>query len=1404
MKPSDLKKIISEEVNGVLKQIRKSVTESRKFKGPFNKNVVQALIDKFDKDLTFLGKDGKTYGVSSRFLDNNKDFFVDNDGYEDVMKYKDIKSAIVEGKGQDLADKYVAKLRSEFRKLNDDELDEFRKTIAQAFDLKESVDEGIGSWTSTLDDLIAFGFGNLAVKFKGNDLGKVKDFKKLGSSVGPSITLKTFNYLLKKGGLKHDHKRNRAELGSKSSKYTKGSVELTEGEVNEGLKVKDWHEETRPDQIVVKASNGKTLEIKPKRNSSEKSYQAWLQALDQYKTNPKVASAVDKAITQMANESVNEASKSKMVKQIERAIKDGDSIYTLPIATQDYYRKNYRDFKSVNEAAPLLKQAKLSSAEYQKAKKLKRFNPDDYKWDGKQQLYIKESVNEGKTISKGKIDLLGKKILNKIKIGTIFDTKGGQYKVTGYGPQANAFKEFEAEKDGKAVKVKLTAMYGVKLEVTDDVRSARYNKEESLNSIILESVVNEGTSSDQELLKQLMKARAMAAGQGKDSLLSGIQKQISKLQKKLKNESVTEASRGKVHKAAKKGSYPVTLVAIENGKVINQKEVKTPEAVPAEYNMCQKKYPNANITIEDRTGKILFSESVNEAEFKHINKDEHKIKLAIKDVEKKSRLKANRDKAPEYEQIALNKIMLSKVLGREKLSSKYKAAWEKLKKEYSLKESKMIKKNKFSESTKVNPEVGVDAKFGKVIAKIPNSKITRDIVLKTAKKFNVDPDDAIAYVEYGWDIDLDESVNEGFTDRLIKDLEAELKAVKGSSSSAKKKRADLESDIKTLKNESVNEGKNFYQDIVDGLKLSFKTFFEAGVESDYKMFEKFWKRDYKDLINAAEKIKMFKESVNEYGGAEVSKSHALKNIILIKLESFEKLLSPKDKKEYKKAFKPFWEVFSELTSKIEIGESVNEAKKEPIVDLLKQGQWATVGMGEKKLVKLSDAFDAIRDEQADAIASHLNMAIELIQDGESKYATSHMNKFNKACQKEFKLMKKQGLAEAKLITEYTDQEILDMLLKSKEMAKKDKRPGLVKSLHKHIKDLEKKIKQAKKESVNEADYKDVSDKFKYALDNLPDKEFTTKNIQKLIKATKEKRPDAAWAYALAAYGWLIKEGKLTEIRKGDYVGSGTEVGLVNKVSGQVAYVKFDSRPKSFHPILIRNLTKTGKKHKGKDLYEEGIVNEAKKVTIGQQFNADGITWEVTKVGATQSRAEARTKSVYGKQKTYDNKTISKFAESKIAESVKPIKLSGNLKKDLNTVTAMAVKMVDYAKDNFNTYIPTGEKLSQLKLGGTRETDVLKYNIRHLAKAINTDLKKKYMKDFVAESVNEGLSSSDIRKATDTIKKYVKKLGSKADGEVDIVAGRIADILRWDDKKRAQLADYLRDLNQGSEELIFGA
>ena len=59
------------------------------------------------------------------------------------------------------------------------------------------------------------------------------------------------------------------------------------------------------------------------------------------------------------------------------------------------------------------------------------------------------------------------------------------------------------------------------------------------------------------------------------------------------------------------------------------------------------------------------------------------------------------------------------------------------------------------------------------------------------------------------------------------------------------------------------------------------------------------------------------------------------------------------------------------------------------------------------------------------------------------------------------------------------------------------------------------------ETVTEANqYKDVSNKFKNALDVMPEKYFNRKGIIALIKKLKEKRPDAAMAYAMDAFGWM--------------------------------------------------------------------------------------------------------------------------------------------------------------------------------------------------------------------------------------------------------------------------------------------
>ena len=75
-------------------------------------------------------------------------------------------------------------------------------------------------------------------------------------------------------------------------------------------------------------------------------------------------------------------------------------------------------------------------------------------------------------------------------------------------------------------------------------------------------------------------------------------------------ESVNEAKLSAIHKAAKKGSYPAVIVVVQNGKVIHQEPVSTPDVAPATFNVMQEKYPKAIIHLEDNTGKRLFSESV--------------------------------------------------------------------------------------------------------------------------------------------------------------------------------------------------------------------------------------------------------------------------------------------------------------------------------------------------------------------------------------------------------------------------------------------------------------------------------------------------------------------------------------------------------------------------------------------------------------------------------------------------------------------------------------------------------------------------------------------------------------------------------------------------------------------------
>ena len=81
----------------------------------------------------------------------------------------------------------------------------------------------------------------------------------------------------------------------------------------------------------------------------------------------------------------------------------------------------------------------------------------------------------------------------------------------------------------------------------------------------------------------------------------------------------------------------------------------------------------------------------------------------------------------------------------------------------------------------------------------------------------------------------------------------------------------------------------------------------------------------------------------------------------------------------------------------------------------------------------------------------------------------------------------------------------------------------------------------------------------------------------------------------------VSEGKLTEIKKGDWIRSAyDELGLVNKVKGQAAYVSFDGS-RSFQPMRVADLKKTKERYKGKAVFAEGKLTES---MIGIQTKAN--------------------------------------------------------------------------------------------------------------------------------------------------------------------------------------------------------
>lgn len=105
---------------------------------------------------------------------------------------------------------------------------------------------------------------------------------------------------------------------------------------------------------------------------------------------------------------------------------------------------------------------------------------------------------------------------------------------------------------------------------------------------------------------------------------------------------------------------------------------------------------------------------------------------------------------------------------------------------------------------------------------------------------------------------------------------------------------------------------------------------------------------------------------------------------------------------------------------INLKNTLNEKLARGLKPLLVIGTTISKNTGEDTLIKLSDKFDRIDDEYAGDIASHLDMAIELMQDGYPGDATKMLKQFNKKCKEVLKGKSVGSVFEGKLTEGFAD------------------------------------------------------------------------------------------------------------------------------------------------------------------------------------------------------------------------------------------------------------------------------------------------------------------------------------------------------------------------------------------------
>ena len=80
---------------------------------------------------------------------------------------------------------------------------------------------------------------------------------------------------------------------------------------------------------------------------------------------------------------------------------------------------------------------------------------------------------------------------------------------------------------------------------------------------------------------------------------------------------------------------------------------------------------------------------------------------------------------------------------------------------------KILSQITVNEKTEKNPEIWVPGKFDKEVSKLDADELTLDNIKKLSKKHRVFLDDAIAYVEYSFDVDITENKENNMKTRLV-------------------------------------------------------------------------------------------------------------------------------------------------------------------------------------------------------------------------------------------------------------------------------------------------------------------------------------------------------------------------------------------------------------------------------------------------------------------------------------------------------------------------------------------------------------------------------------------------------------------------------------------------------------